>query len=190
MHLPHDGWDMNVNYTDFRPSASDDAKGSIPLLLYHQQPVALPLVASANAHWDIDFQMLNVEIGRAYYIGKTLSLRPYIGLAGAWIDQHVEVHYSSAQIKTKNEFSGAGPRAGIGSNWFFGGGFSLFGNLSAALIAGHFDLEQKQINQGFKPIDLESDLNLVNPATQMVLGIAWDKNFRCDRSHFGMPPRF
>ncbi len=186
VHLPHDGWDVNVNYTDFRPSASDDASGSIfPLLLY-QQPIALPLVASARAEWDIDFQMLNVEIGRAYYIGRTLAFRPFIGLAGAWIDQEVEVHYSSAEVKTSSDFSGAGPRIGLGSNWFFGGGFSLFGNLSAALLAGHFDLKQDQNNQGFRPIHLNSDLNLVNSTAQMILGLAWDKNFSRDRSHFGI----
>jgi hypothetical protein len=198
VHLPNDGWDIYVNFTDFHPEASKSIGGStgsiLPLLPYNPPS----LVASAHAQWHIDFKNLDIEIGRGYYIGKTLSLRPFIGMIGAWIDQDVHVHYRGGsipsgltnRIETNNNFKGGGPRFGIGSNWHFGQGFSLFGNLAAALVVGHFDLKNEQDQGSLEPIHLNSDLNLVSPVLQFLAGLAWDKNTYCDQWHFGLSAGF
>jgi hypothetical protein len=198
VHLPNDGWDIYVNLTDFHPQASKSIGGTtgsiFPLLLYNSPS----LVASAHAEWHIDFKTLDIEIGRGYYIGKTLSLRPFIGMIGAWIDQDVRINYQGGgipvgqvdRIKTQNDFKAGGPRFGIGSNWYFGEGLSLFGNLAAALAVGHFDLKNEQEQGSLEPINLNSDLNLVSPVLQCIAGLSWDKNYHCDQWHFGLSAGF
>ncbi len=196
VHLPHDGWDIYVNYTDFRPRTSDEVEGFIFPLLFQKQPSGT-FASSAHGSWDIDFLTLDIEIGRAYYIGKTLSYRPFIGMTGAWINQHARIFYEGGnipgqkwRIHTHNDFKGAGARVGIDSNWHLGAGFSFFGNLATALLLGHFDLDQTQSQQEIAFLKLNSDLNLLSPMVQLVSGLAWDINFHRDRCHFGLSAGF
>jgi hypothetical protein len=199
VHLPQDGWDIYVNYTDFRPEHSHSKSGSLfPLLLFQGQFTTADVI-EAHAHWDISVQSVDVEIGRAYHISKTLIMRPFIGCKGAWIDQNVKVRYEGGaipvgqtySISMHNDFKGAGVLIGIETNWWFGAGFSLFGNAAAALLAGHFDLKQEQHQlAGVETVDLKSDLNLVSPMADLVLGLAWDRNFSNDRFHVGLSGGF
>jgi hypothetical protein len=203
VHLPHDFWDIYINYTNFHPEHSHSVQGSFyPLFLFEgaiAPDLQGPFVTEARAHWEIDFQNIDVEIGRAYYIAKTLTFRPFIGLKGAWIDQHAKIHYEGGFIPSeqtfrthfKNDFKGAGPLIGIESNWQLGAGFSLFGDLAAALIVGQFEnrQEQHQINDS-EVVNFKSTFNLVSPFLQMVAGVAWDRNFNRDRCHFGLSAGF
>lgn len=198
VHMPHDGWDIYINYTHFYPEHSQSAHGSFyPLFLFEGAGFQGPTVAEAHAHWNIELQSVDVEIGRAYYIAKTLTFRPFIGLKGAWIDQLAKIHYAGGFIPDgqtfrthiENDFKGAGPLIGIESNWQLGSGFSLFGNLAAALIVGHFDNEQEQ-HQIAEVVNLKPSFNLVSPFLQMIAGLAWDRNFNRDRCHFGLSAGF
>ncbi len=193
-HLPYDGWDLYVNYTDFRPDDSSHASGSVFPLLVYQGQFPIGNVTQADGHWKIEFQTLDVEIGRTYYIGKSLILRPNIGIRGAWIDQHSHFDYQGGDIPAgleytvhdKNDFKGAGIRAGINSNWYFGAGLSFNGDLFTSLVVGHFDLSQSQRQLGIEVIDLDSDCNQLSPNAQMFLGLSWDYNFYHNRCHFGL----
>lgn len=195
VHLPYDKWDIYVNYTNFNPAHSGNAEGFFyPLWLFEAAAVT-----HAQAHWKISFQTVDVEIGRAYYIARTLVFRPFFGLKGAWIDQHGHAHYQGGFIpvgatfetKLTNDFKGAGPLIGIESNWGLGYGFSLFGDAATALVIGQFEnkQEQKQLD-GFEPIDLHTHLHLVSPMVQLVTGVAWDLNFHKRMCHVGLSAGF
>jgi hypothetical protein len=200
VHMPYDFWDVYVNYTRFVPDGSKSAHGSFyPLFLFQGAGIQGPAVAEADAHWKIQFQNADVEIGRAFYLAKTLVFRPFFGLKGAWIDQHARIHYEGGFIPTgqtfsthfKNDFKGAGPLIGIESNWLIGAGFSLLGNLATSLVIGHFDMTQEQYQlDTAKVVDLNSDFNLVSPTFQVVAGFAWDRNFHRDQCHFGLSAGF
>ncbi len=194
VHLPLDGWDIQVKYTHFHPEATKHVDGSLfPLLLY-QGLFATPIVTQARAHWDIELQVLDAGLGRAYYIGRSLSLRPNIGIKGAWIEQKARFEYAGGtipagqeyHIHTHHRFKAGGILAGVDSSWHLGVGFSFFGNVSAALLAGQFENSQKQTQQGVHPIDLKSDFNLLCPTTQLFAGLAWDRNFNSDHCHVGI----
>lgn len=200
VHMPHDGWDIYVNYTRFVPEHSNSAHGSFyPLFLFQGTGPQGTSVTEAHAHWEIEFQNVDVEIGRVYYIAKTLTFRPFVGMKGAWINQHAHIHYQGGYIPAgqtyrthfMNDFKGAGPLIGIESNWQLGDGFSLFGDLAAALVVGHFHNKQEQHQLGgAEVVDLDSRFNLVSPFLQMVAGVAWDRNFNRDRCHFGISAGF
>lgn len=203
VHMPHDGWDIYVNYTHFYPEHSHSAHGSFyPLFLFEGTGLPDsqgPIVSEAHVKWNIEFQSVDVEIGRAYYIAKTLTFRPFIGLKGAWIDQLAKIHYEGGFIPAgqafrthfENDFKAAGPLLGIESNWQLGAGFSLFGDIAAALMVGHFDndQEQHQLNNS-EVVHLPSSFNLVSPTLQMIAGLAWDHNFHRDACHVGFSAGF
>jgi hypothetical protein len=156
-------------------------------------------VTKAHGHWEIEFQNLDVEFGKVYYLTKTLIASPFFGFKGAWIDQHAHFRYEGGYIPEeqtfrthfKNDFKGAGPLLGTEINWQLGAGFSLFGDVAAALIAGHFDNKQRQHQLGgVEVVHLADDFNLISPVIQMVLGTAWDRNFNTDKCHFGLSAGF
>jgi hypothetical protein len=200
VHLPYDRWDIYINYTRFNPEDSDRTHGSIyPLYLFQGTDTHIVAVSEARAKWEIEFQNVDIEIGRPFYIAKTLVFRPFFGMKGAWIDQDAHVRYAGGFIPAgqtfrthfENDFKGAGPLIGIESNWLIGADFSFFGNLAAALVVGHFDNEQVQHQlDGAKTVDLNSDFNLVSPTLQMIAGLAWDRNFNRERWHVGLSAGF
>ncbi|MBS0604603.1 MAG: hypothetical protein JSS60_06145 [Verrucomicrobia bacterium] len=201
IHLPSfDGWEIYANYTRFNPEHSHGAHGSFyPLFLFQGAGARGPAVAEARGHWEIEFQSVDVEFGKAYYLTRTLVFNPFFGFKGAWIEQHANFHYEGGYIPAgqtfrthfKNDFKGAGPLAGTEINWQLGAGFSLFGDIAAALVLGQFDNEQQQhqMNQQ-EVVHLDTDFNLVSPMLQMVAGIAWDRNFSRDKCHLGFSAGF
>lgn len=200
-HLPSfDGWEIYVNYTYFNPQHSHSAHGALyPLFLFQGSGISGNAVAEAHGHWRVKFQSLDVEFGKAYYLTKTLAFNPFFGLKGAWIEQHAHFQYQGGYIPVgqtfrthfENDFKGAGPLLGTEMNWQLGAGFSLFGDIAAALIIGHFDNEQQQHQLGDQEVvHLDSDFNLVSPVLQLVGGVAWDRNFHKDKCHFGLSAGF
>jgi hypothetical protein len=195
VHMPGSGWDIYANYTRFIPVQSRTVQGSFyPLFLF--QGSGSPqgsAVSHAHAHWEIEYQAADLEIGWAFYLAKTLALRPFFGLKGAWIDQDAKFNYGGGFIPVgqtfhthlKNDFKGAGPLIGIQSNWELGAGFSLFANAATALVVGHFDNKQEQ-RQLSEVVDFTSHNNFVSPFLQMIAGLAWDRNFNQERSHVGL----
>lgn len=196
VHLPHDGWDLYVNYTRYATSQTDGAHGPIfPLMLY----AATNLVDQAHIHWKFLFQTADLEIGRIFNLSKTLIVRPFFGVKGAWIDQRVRLRYEGGMIPSgesyrahlQNDFRGGGPLLGIHTHWDLGVGLSFFGNGSVALVIGEFNNEHKQTQiAGFEPINLNANLRLVTSALQLVTGLAWNRNFCADRCHFGISAGF
>jgi hypothetical protein len=200
-HLPSfDGWDIYVNYTRFNPERSHNVQGSFyPLFLFQGAGSSGDAVAKAHGHWEVKFQNVDVEFGKVYYLTKTLIFSPFFGFKGAWIDQNARFHYEGGYIPAgqtfrthfKNDFKGAGPLLGTEMNWQLGAGFSFFGDVAAALIAGHFDNAQRQHQlDGEEVVHLDTDFNIVSPVLQMGIGAAWDHNFHEDKCHFSFSAGF
>jgi Legionella pneumophila major outer membrane protein precursor len=121
----------------------------------------------AKSHWNLHLNLLDGELGRDFYVGKKLTLRPSIGLRGAWIDQRLNVNYKSnihivnpinagfgiqsasligisqSCSEFKNDFEGVGPKFGIDTDWILGYGFSIYGDAGISLIWGEFDIESE-----------------------------------------------
>lgn len=195
-HLPDfDGWEIDVNYTRFIPEQSRSVQGSVyPLFLFQGASVS-----EAHGHWKISLQSLDVELGKVYYLTKTLIFNPFFGLKGAWLYQHAHFHYRGGFVPVgetfdvyfKNHFKGAGPLLGTKINWQLGAGFGLFGNVAAALLAGQFHNEQTQHQlNGAETVDFHSGFNLVSPVLQLVAGVAWDRNFHQEQCHIGLSAGF
>jgi len=85
---------------------------------------------TASGHWDIDFDCLTLEMGRAFGVNRYFAFRPHIGFIGAWIDQNMTFKYNDVhgsvgpqfadfRIKWKNDFTGWGLRGGLDNRFLF-----------------------------------------------------------------------
>lgn len=200
--LPHDKWDLFVNYTYLRGRASGHESDS--------DDVIFPMWASgfnfsgpgtffadqAKARWHMTLNMGDVELGRNCFVSKWLSIRPFVGIRGLVIDQDYHVDYFGGtvapadedQIQLDTDFWGVGIRMGFNSLWGLGKGIGIYSNGSASLLSGHFDVDEREkLEKADRHLlNVDRDVNNVVVTADLALGLQWDYMFSKDRYHFGI----
>lgn len=186
----HDGWDAYADFTYFKTEASHSFESDVLRFypLFGQE--SFPLF-DLHAHWHVDFYDINLVLGRNFFVSKYLSLRPFFGLATAWIDQHRRfsghrIFDNLIVLKGKNDFWGIGPRLGLDAQFFFCENFSLFGNFFGDLLWGDFHVKEFEDNKtsDFEFYNLRYNLHRMVPAIGFGLGAAYETNLNGDRYHF------
>lgn len=203
-NTPHDGWDLGVNWTWFQTKAKQNVNvNSDHILLstdtYPLAQAGIDGYRSLSSNWRLHLNLLDLNLGREFFVSKWMTLRPFVGLRSGWIFQNMNETYGEATpvvsqtgtyMKRKCNFWGIGPRAGLDTQWGLGYGFSLFGNASAALLYGFYESTnyQTQVFSGSSN-DAVSNTNSVRVGraiTELSLGVRWDTMFGDDRCHFGI----
>ena len=217
-NFEHDGWDLRGQYTWYDTCGSANtragANSSIVPLRGSSTIVATATAssnrflycASAKAQYDFEYSAIDLELGRAYFISGKLSFRPHWGVKTAWIDQEQITRYTGGNIDATNspntlglqgntvhikddcDFWGLGPRVGLDSKWHLGYGFSIFGNVSGALLFGHFDVEHRErySANADNRIKLSANRHAFSPTAQMQLGLRFDKYIHDNTQHIGV----
>lgn len=212
-NFQHDGWDLSAQYTYFDTNGSNSAQAGMNSALIPLRGSAtitngdgkgqdFLFCSTAKSQYGLDFQSLDVQLGRAYYVSSKLSFRPAWGLKSAWIDQNQKTRYTggtasasamglgatTVHIKDENDFWGLGPCVGVDSRWHLGNGFSLLGNVGGALLFGHFDVKHKEhwSNHSDAKIDLTANRHAFAPNMQMQLGLHYDKYINDSKQHIGI----
>ncbi len=200
--LPHDKWDLFVNYTYVYGNAKGHAGGANGILFpvwatnFGLTPKNPFFANSAQAKWHINLNMADLELGRTCRVGKWLTIRPFIGLRGLVIDQEYNVEYQGGtvapldadKVHMDNDFWGVGIRVGGNTLWGLGKGISIYGDGSVSLLSGNFDIHEheKLENANLTLMHLQTDLESLVVAADLALGLQWDYMFTKDRYHLGV----
>lgn len=199
--LPYDKWDIFINYTYVHANAhgsaheSDGAVFPIWATAFGFQGSSF-YATSAKAHWHANLNMADIELGRNCFVSRWLSIRPFIGVRGLVIDQDYTVQYSGGtafpndtdKVYLDTDFWGVGLRMGLNTLWGLGAGFGLYGNGSASLLSGNFDVhENEKLKQAdLRRLNVKRDVDNVVVTADLALGLQWDYLFSRDRYHFGV----
>jgi hypothetical protein len=199
-NMDHDEWDTNIYYTWFHTKNSNaiGTSGATQTAVDNQGSVGR--ISGGSIDWRIHYSMFDWELGRWYYVSKSLALRPHIGIKGGWIHQKVDRRFtinstSSASADLKNNFWGVGAAGGANTSWILGHvgthNFTMFGDFAGALMYGHFNVTHNEtvttnnvVVDGKNPQGLNR--NLAVPVLQAMFGLGWDTSFNRDRCHFGL----
>ncbi len=202
----HDGWDLYANYTWLNPARHG---GHTPATEHTGQLVsswsfpvpaspatALPAL-SAGARWMMHFNVLDSELGRNFYLSTKLSMRPFMGFKGAWINQRYRAHYvvdpsfnlSYARMKNHQHFTGFGIRAGIGSSWKIGNMWYLYGSGAFSALWSQFDNHRRDrlVNTNgatFLSYNIEDDYRNLTPVVELGLGLQYIHDWRDGKKRF------
>ena len=169
--LPYDGWDISSNYMRLHEKTSDSIRrngnpnvnyllltggsGDFISPFWVAQLFANPgFVNYAKATWRLKIDMIDLNLGREFFIARHLSIKPHVGLRNGWVDQNYNLNFiaynyptSATQIKRnikvkmQNDFWGIGYNLGANTRWFLGKGISLFGNGAFSLLEGIFNIK-------------------------------------------------
>ena len=101
------------------------------------------------ADWWVHFNVADAIIGRKFWVGRCVDLRPFAGMRYAQISQRLRTNLTTniisatgtsitkTTIKDKQKFWGLGPELGLEADFYFGCGWSLYGTLDGAVLYGH-----------------------------------------------------
>jgi hypothetical protein len=203
MNFDYDTWDTFFEYTWFHATEkanihlnADDV--TIGLLPAWQLPDFLsPQYHSAAEEWKLKMDLLDWDLGRSYCVGKSLCIRPYIGLRSAWIRQDANISYvntnasyaliwPSTYIDQTIRSWGIGPRIGISSNWELGKGFRIFGSGEGDILYTQYNLNSQQTSNtttasGYSVS--QNGVNYLRAHCDLDLGLGWGRYFASNKYH-------
>ncbi len=196
-NMGYDEWDILLNWTWFQSKAKDHAKGSLLTLWANPGIIAPPestLAAEfARAQWTLHYNVVDFEIGRSFWVGRHFSLRPLLGIRGAWIDQHLKIRYNymtdpvtEGKIHANSDFEGVGVRMGLDMRFALMGGWSFYSNGSASMLYGFYDCDFNERFESSRIARTSDGFHNAASSAQLGLGARWDTYFHKDRYHFAI----
>ena len=218
LNFDHDGWDLYANYTWYR--SGDNTKTARPgtstnLIdpfigvngTFQTTSSNGTTLSSAKGKWDLShFDVIDLELGRNFYISRYLMLRPFAGLKGSWQKQKFDVTYNGiitraqqtggptgATVFTSHnelKYWGLGLRGGLDTSWYFTRTFSLFGNLALSTMWDYFKSTRNdnQVTSGLNTslINFSDNIHLIEPVIETEIGLRYEEWFCDDRYHFSV----
>jgi len=199
----YDQWDTQLYWTWYRTQSHDSVSpkpNSTVIPEFEAGLLSRNNAAGAHIGWTIQLNMIDWELGRKYWVSNDLSLRPYIGLKGGWIDQSLRLRYEDLIVnnvntdtvgkeRLKNDFWGIGPVGGLNTKWRlrnFGTHFpSLFGDFSVATMWGTWKLHDRYRDEtGLVSTTHFKTLTLGAIMFRGIVGVGWDAQFCRGKCHF------
>jgi hypothetical protein len=201
LNFKYDRWDICAVYTWLNPathhsSAKNDentlrSRWVIPTVLgTTAREVAL---TQATAKWKMDFNVLDLELGRNFYVGKKLTARPQVGFKLGFIDQDYDLDYdldtaienfgNSVDIDMDQDYVGFGIRTGVGCDWMFSRNWGVFADVAVSVLWSHFNDERKDATAGSLLGETETyntrhEFNTVRPVLEIDLGLRYTVDFK------------
>ncbi len=186
----YDHWDVLVEWTSFHQNSSySDAVtgvGNVLAPTLFQYQAGAPGCGNADASWKFTYDVLDFLLGRDFYAGEHLFLKPRIGARLGFTRQTLTVDYfnflepvpwSIATALGKQHFQGYGVDVGIDGRWMFSKSFGLYSTVDASLLWGLYKNKFQNSVDTFSPPILISNYTIKN--LQSILGVSlglkWEK---------------
>lgn len=219
LNLGFDNWDLKANYSHFshgdsRSISTAGCSGAtvIPMrggVCSNPTTGGSWLATKAKSSYDFDFNAVDLQLGRNYFLSHLLSIRPFFGIKAAFIDLEQTTRYcggdsdanptlfcgqsfqflgpNNLRVRESNNFKGAGPEAGLQGRWFLAKGFSFFADTVGSLIYGYLDVDhaEKISSSADENVQLSGNTHRMVPVAGLTAGIAYDLFFNDDKDHIG-----
>ena len=203
----YDNWDFYSQYTWFRNTdtvtTSLDTTSTQRLYPMWGKPNGTSArYFYGQEKWKLSMDFVDIELGRSCYAGTALTLRPSLGLRGAFIRQYLNTSYlneassliaHNVYIAQKSHSWGVGPKASLYSSWMLGQGVRLYGNGSTDILFTRYttvNTHQKSTNTagsviagGITDVN-ETDVDYVRTHLDLEIGFGWGTYFYANQYHF------
>jgi hypothetical protein len=207
--LGHDNWDLTADYTWLNGTGG---KNSVEMsytdsTLKETRPIFDPSVGrivEADGNFGYHYNLINLDLGRNYFISQYLTLRPYFGLSGAWDKTSSVVHYNiqdafadGTYVKQnyKQNFWGIGFSTGLDTAWCFDENWSIFADFSLMNLWSRFKATAKETdyaissgaldNLGSVSYNTEGTQYGLQNVIDIQMGLRWNMRFNDDTMGFG-----
>ncbi len=211
----HDGWDiygeytwLNTNISNSTPVFSSSGNPGLydaywfintplnPDTQGFEGGVAIGMLSSASAKWHMNFDVVDLELGRSFYTSPRLTLRPHFGLKGTWQKQTMNVDFFDLlgnNTSTHNGMKnwGIGVRGGLDTAWHFTREFSLIGDFSLTGLWEKLKVKRKDNTftlgaaiPNISYVNISNNYSTVEPILEWMLGLRYEFWTCGDDFHF------
>ncbi|MEI6242919.1 MAG: Lpg1974 family pore-forming outer membrane protein [Chlamydiota bacterium] len=152
----HDDWNLRADYFRYHGTHKNQTDADISsetlvpswLNYANQQTSNTSIFSHATGIWQLKMDLLDLELSRPFYVGKSLIFSPFVGIEGGWISQFFEgkyldpygiprsIHHQSSWL--------IGPSVGLNFQWIIIQGFSFFTNVLGSFFYQQFDNSMKE----------------------------------------------
>ena len=232
-NFEHDDFDVRAEYTYFRNTAQG-CVGPLSLpsgiespsiisnyhLLYESfqdytgDYVTFQYAEQARKSLKNAYNDVYLDLGRAFFVSKCLSIRPALGVEATWFSFKGNSSYTggnsvefvfdpakkvdgtywgglgSGTLKKSSRLKsvGVGPRLGLDTKYYLCNGFSIYGNGNGALLFTYFQQNSKA-TYSLQPNNqktLVNNFHSVIPTAKIDMGVRYDANISCDTQRIGV----
>ena len=197
----YDNWTACLEYTQLKTHQSNSrtANDQHPMILSpwvsvteKDQSISYPfsspaseiLHSSVTNSWHFNFEMLDLELSRSYYVGKKLIFNPSLTARGAKIYQTLNVNFmyntegsrgvqNVIESHNKNNTQQIGPRFGLDMKWLIGSSFRFGGTVAGALLYTHYQLQHTETLNGINHANIYSDRHAFRLNYDVGLEFGW-----------------
>jgi hypothetical protein len=197
----HDNWDVYAEYTWLRVTEGDTTNalhGSTASPVHGTNQWGYlgisPVYGDVAGSWYCNFNALDVELGRNFWISKRLALRPHAGLKFSWIQQHYHIKGSNLIVSGSQtdhlftqDFSlkqfGVGIRTGLDTAYHLWNKWAIFADFALTGLWNSFDTSRKDLYQAapgesvYTNADVHQDPHAVTAVAEMDLGVRFETVF-------------
>lgn len=216
-NFSHDDWTLHAEYTWIRGKAEGSSAapsgGTIVPSLF--ATLDLPAIGAAHASTRTSYQnnVVDLVLGRPFYLGSKLVIKPFFGLKGFWnkLANHKEYTTVSYVYYTTDDTNvlyntgtsdwmredltlkiwGVGPRAGTDAHWILGSGFRIEGDIAANLLYNRLSASGAETSHdaiaGSEVTRVdghEPKLDSMRPVLESAIGLGWGTYFSHSNWHF------
>jgi hypothetical protein len=215
MNVDHDSWDVYAEYIWLHGTSSTSNTAATGNSIYMSRGVAGIIGSQGGSPfnqvsqtWGTKLDFLNLEMGRACYLGKAFTARPTFGVRGAWIREKLYEKGSNLNITgtggnnatlsyltvhDSTQSWAIGPRVALYSNWLVGSSFRLYGNLATDILYTQYNTVSNSNYQRANGAEAgyvtqtkvrERHLGALRNHVESELGIGWGSYFDNNNWYF------
>jgi hypothetical protein len=155
-------WDIGASWTHFYSHAHDENN-------------------ETELRWNVNFDVIDIIAGYEIDLSSCFSMRTFVGLRGAKIDQVVHINefdLITIDNDNKEKLLGIGPLIGLEAEWNIGCGFSVYTNVSTSWLYGHYDVKLSEFEESEDTInfcEVKKELDASLASADAGLGIRCHK---------------
>jgi len=187
-HYDYDNWNINARYTRYHANEKDkNSKGDIIFHVFSDSVTITPL----RSIWTPKIDYFDLEVGRPYYNGKHLVIKPYASVKGGWSKQKFRLtaelsnENQEATFRTKSWF--LGPRGALDINWLLTNDFRIFLDSSVSLMYQKFKTKDRFISKFYNSLTYTTKFDTksiqLTPAIDFNPGLGWSTYFDHNNWH-------
>ena len=186
-HYDYDDWNINARYTRFHArDRMQDAKGDILFHFFDESTN----ITSIDTRWRPHIDYFDLEVGRPYYNGKHLLIKPSASVKGGWSKQTFTHNVIINELANKSNFETKswflGPRGVLDIHWLLTYDFRLFLNSSVSLMYQKFKTKDR-FTSAFVPLTYSRRFDAksiqLTPTFDLNPGFGWSSYFDHNNWH-------
>lgn len=199
-------WDVTLDYTQFHTSDQESTNEPNDSRVAINDTIAtITGISHAKFNGHIDYDGLDLMLGKNMFLSSMVSFHPKIGLRAAWLDQKYtfkgtdEINALDTalfvagkvfhSLHSNCDLLGIGPRIGTDMKWYIGDGFRLFADFTASLLYSNADVGYKNRtviqplgdDETVVKLSLKGDKHLLCPHVHFFGGLMWGTNFHIQK---------